>query len=345
MKVNFHLDKQNNPQAENGVKVQYGAPKRGGYRIRWYIILAIVISPVVLMAYYLFRSQFLITAPAIVTSNPITLTAPQTSAVVSIDVKIGSAVSKGQDLILLDNQVLNKEIKFIHEQLATLTYHNDTNTDVLYQQAIANTEQSVKKAESAQRKYDFYRAKGQVSDVDYTAIVNINNSLNSQLSSQKVAYEDSQRDLRQMQLAGPVAQAHRALMKELVVKQAEKERLTAKAPFDGRILDIFVKKGETVSAGAPLLTMTTNTQPEVVAFLKPKYLEYSQLGTKAKVTYPDGKVYSATVSGPTETVNKLPTELQRPFEGQPAYLKVRLAFDKPLDRARWVDGVEVEVTF
>ena len=157
----------------------------------------------------------------------------------------------------------------------------------------------------------------------WTAIVNINNSLNSQLSSQKVAYEDSQRDLRQMQLAGPVAQAHRALMKELVVKQAEKERLTAKAPFDGRILDIFVKKGETVSAGTPLLTMTTNTQPEVVAFLKPKYLEYSQLGTKAKVTYPDGKVYSATVSGPTETVNKLPTELQRPFEGQPAYLKVR----------------------
>ncbi|MDA1378824.1 hypothetical protein PCI56_01760 [Plesiomonas shigelloides subsp. oncorhynchi] len=69
MKVNFHLDKQNNPQAENGVKVQYGAPKRGGYRMRWYMILAIVISPVVLMAYYLFRSQFLITAPAIVTSN------------------------------------------------------------------------------------------------------------------------------------------------------------------------------------------------------------------------------------------------------------------------------------
>ncbi|MDA1378825.1 HlyD family efflux transporter periplasmic adaptor subunit [Plesiomonas shigelloides subsp. oncorhynchi] len=217
------------------------------------------------------------------------MTAPQTSAVLSIDVKIGSAVSKGQDLILLDNQVLNKEINFINEQLATLTYHNDTNTDVLYQQAIANTEQSVKKAESAQRKYDFYRAKGQVSDVDYTAIVNINNSLNSQLSSQKVAYEDSQRDLRQMQLAGPVAQAHRALMKELVVKQAEKERLTAKAPFDGRILDIFVKKGETVSAGAPLLTMTTNTQPEVVAFLKPKYLEYSQLGSKAKVTYPTVK--------------------------------------------------------
>ena len=45
MKVNFHLDKKNKPQSESGMKVAYGQAKRGGYRLRWYLILAIVISP------------------------------------------------------------------------------------------------------------------------------------------------------------------------------------------------------------------------------------------------------------------------------------------------------------
>lgn len=54
MKVNFHLDKKNKPQSESGMKVVYGQAKRGGYRLRWYLILAIVVSPLLFMAYYLF---------------------------------------------------------------------------------------------------------------------------------------------------------------------------------------------------------------------------------------------------------------------------------------------------
>ncbi len=67
MKVNFHLDKKNKPQSESGMKVAYGQAKRGGYRLRWYLILAIVISPLLFMAYYLFKTQILVTAPGIVT--------------------------------------------------------------------------------------------------------------------------------------------------------------------------------------------------------------------------------------------------------------------------------------
>ncbi|MGI2961139.1 HlyD family secretion protein, partial [Vibrio alginolyticus] len=40
-----------------------------------------------------------------------------------------------------------------------------------------------------------------------------------------------------------------------------------------------------------------------------------------------------------------PQELQSPFEGQPAYLKVTLSFDEPVEQTRWIEGVEVEVRF
>ncbi len=79
MKVNFHLDKKNKPQSESGMKVVYGQAKRGGYRLRWYLILAIVVSPLLFMAYYLFRTQVLVTAPAIITSYPLTVTATRSA--------------------------------------------------------------------------------------------------------------------------------------------------------------------------------------------------------------------------------------------------------------------------
>lgn len=104
MKVNFHLDKKNKPQSESGMKVVYGQAKRGGYRLRWYLILAIVVSPLLFMAYYLFRTQVLVTAPAIITSYPLTVTATRSAIVGPIPVNVGTEVAQDQALLLLKRQ-------------------------------------------------------------------------------------------------------------------------------------------------------------------------------------------------------------------------------------------------
>jgi multidrug resistance efflux pump len=345
MKVNFHLDKKNKPQSESGMKVAYGQAKRGGYRLRWYLILAIVISPLLFMAYYLFKTQILVTAPGIVTSYPLTITATQAAIVGPIPANVGDEVDTGQSLVLLDDRALNKEVEFLQKELVLLSNNKVQSSDVLYQQAIANTKTSLAKVQQIQQKYDQFRKKGQVSEVDYAAVVNVSNAIDSQLSDQEIAYINAKRDREQLALAGPVAQQYRALMQELVVKRAQQESLTFRAPFSGRVLDIHVHEGQRVTENAPLLTVAQNVTPDITAFLNPKYLDYSQKGTKAKVIFPDGKKLSATVSRPVEVVNKLPQELQSPFEGQPAYLKVTLSFDEPVEQTRWIEGVEVEVRF
>lgn len=148
-----------------------------------------------------------------------------------------------------------------------------------------------------------YRKKGQVSEVDYAAIVSVNNSLSNQLSSQKIAYVDAMRDLEELELAGPVTQEYRSLMRELVVKRAQQENLTFRSPMKGRVLDVHVHEGQNVSENTPLLTIARNVTPEITAFLNPKYLQYSKMDTKAKVVFPDGRKFSATVSKPVEVVN------------------------------------------
>ncbi|GAJ74921.1 hypothetical protein JCM18905_656 [Vibrio sp. JCM 18905] len=339
MKVNFHLDKKNKPQSENGMKVVYGQAKRGGYRLRWYLILAIVISPLLFMAYYLFRTQVLVTAPAIITSHPLTVTATRSAIVGPVPVNVGTEVTQDQALLLLKDNALNKEIDFIKDELVKLSKNQVQSTDELYKSAIESSAEGLKKVRDIQKKYDLYRKKGQVSEVDYAAIVSVNNSLSNQLSSQKIAYVDAMRNLEELELAGPVTQEYRSLMRELVVKRAQQEDLTFRSPMNGRVLDIHVHEGgQNVSENTPLLTIARNVTPEITAFLNPKYLEYSNMETKAKVVFPDGRKFRATVSKPVEVVNKLPSELQSPFEGQPAYLKVTLSFDEPLEKSRWIEG-------
>ncbi|MCV5215595.1 hypothetical protein OFC53_30635, partial [Escherichia coli] len=89
---------------------------------------------------------------------------------------------------------LNKEIDFIKEELIKLSKNQVQSTDELYKNAIASSEEGLKKVQEIQKKYDVYRKKGQVSEVDYAAIVSVNNSLSNQLSSQKIAYVDAMRD-------------------------------------------------------------------------------------------------------------------------------------------------------
>ncbi|NRF61560.1 HlyD family secretion protein [Vibrio coralliilyticus] len=345
MKVNFHLDKKNNPHSEDGVKVVYGKAKRGGYRIRWYLILAIVISPLIAMAYYLFKTQVLVVAPAIITSHPVTINATHTGIVGPIPSDIGKKVSHNQTLLFLKDSALDQELNFIKSELLKLPTDNGFNIEALYAKAINQTKSNLDKVQKIQSNYDTYRSKGQVSEVDYASIVNITNALNSQLSSQKIAFAESKRTDIETKLAGPIATEYRTLMKELVVKRSIQESLTIKAPFEGRVIDIHVLEGERVSENTPLITITKNTTPEITAFLDPKYLRFSTIGTQAKVKYPDGETYTATVSSPVEVVNKLPQELQSPFEGQPAYLKVNLSFDQPIPEERWIEGVSVEVSF
>lgn len=345
MKVNFHLDKKSKPQSESGIKVVYGQAKRGGYRVRWYLILAIVISPLLAMGYYLFRTQVLVTAPAILTTNPVTINATHPSVVGPLPSTIGKAVLKKDTLVLLENHTLEQEIKFIQQELLKLPQVSDNQVERLYVQAIRESKDSLDKVNEIREKYAKYRAKGQVSDVDYASIISSYNSLNSQLNSQKIAYAEAKRKQAETMLAGPMALEYRALMKEMVVLRSTQNDLTIKAPFTGRVIDVHIREGEQVDVGDPLITVSKNITPTITAFLDPKYLKHSHLGTEAKVKFPDGKTYQAIVSSPVEVVNKLPAELQSPFEGQPAYLKVNLSFDEALEERRWIEGVEVEVIF
>ncbi|WP_428775142.1 HlyD family secretion protein [Vibrio sp.] len=344
MKVNFHLGKKQNPQSDGGVKVLYGQAKRGGYRLRWYLILALVISPLLFFAYYFLRTNILVIAPAIITSQPVTITATNTGIIGPVPTRVGTVVEAGQTLVMQNNAELEAQVDFIVDELLQLE-NNASDFDNLYKHSIQSSRSNLEKIQDIQRRFEEYKNKNQISVVDYASILSISNTVNSQLNDQLIAYSEAKRQVGERVLAGPVTKERRALMKELVTRRVQQQALVTTSPYPGRVVEIHVTEGQRVAEGDELITIAKNEVPQVVAYLDPKHLALAKVGNKVKVRFPDGYSLQATVSQEIEIVSKLPSQLVSPFEGQPAYLKVNLTLDKKLAKNYWIEGMTVEASF
>ncbi|MCL6415993.1 HlyD family efflux transporter periplasmic adaptor subunit [Aestuariirhabdus sp. Z084] len=348
MKVDFHLEKQKKPTSEQGVKVVYGQAKRGGYRLRWYLTLALVVSPLLVMGYYLFRNYVLVIALGVVTTEPVTITATNDGIVDTLRVEPGESIAESSVLLTMNNAVLASDIRFLEAELRKLDKRLTDSTEeelVVYQQAIDEAKTNLEVMASIRKRYDTYRSSGKVSDVDYAAIISVHSQAEQLVNTKTVDYQRALIDRQVSKAAGPVAQAQRQLMGNLVVKKAQYDSLTIVTPYGGNIVDVQVAVGSRVFIGDPLLTVSRHIEPKVVAYLNPRYLNSARQGSKASVKFPDGRRYSATVTEKVEMTSRLPAHLAKPFEGQPALLKVTLTFDQALEKNMWVESIPVEVIF
>ncbi|RRJ84194.1 HlyD family secretion protein [Aestuariirhabdus litorea] len=348
MKVDFHLDKQLNPTSEQGMRVMYGQAKRGGYRLRWYLTLALVISPLLAMAYYLFRSYVMVIALGVVTTEPVTITATNDGVVDTVRVRVGETVAEGDTLLSMNNPVLSAEINFLENELSSLNKRlaNSTLENLaIYQEAIDDAKNNLAVMSTIRERYDTYRSSGKVSDVDYASVISVHSQAEQLLNSSTVDYHRARIENEVRRTAGSIAQAQRQLMGNLVVKKAQYNSLNIVTPYGGYVVDVEASVGRRVFVGDPLITVSRHIQPKVMAYLNPRHLDKAKRGSQVRVTFPDGRRYGATVTEDIEMTSRLPSSLSKPFEGQPALLKVTLTLDEPLQKGMWVEGIPVEVIF
>ena len=109
---------------------------------------------------------------------------------------------------------------------------------------------------------------------------------------------------------------------------AQRQKHTLLAPLAGIVSKVYVKDGETVTPGTPVLEMISGTTPEVVAYIAETDIAKIKVGDKARITFDalsDNDIFDATVSkiDPAETV----------IEGVPTY-KTTFTFISEDDRIK-----------
>ncbi len=113
----------------------------------------------------------------------------------------------------------------------------------------------------------------------------------------------------------------------------------------GLVIDINALKGQQISIGDSLVTVSPDVAPYVISYLDPKHIEKAKLGALVTVKLPNGKKVEARVSSAIGLTSKLPIQLAKPFEGAKALLKVKITFLGGLLEKEWVEGMPVEVYF
>ncbi|MEI8613029.1 HlyD family secretion protein [Shewanella sp. PP-He15 brown] len=347
MKVSYQAsDKALNPTEDKGIGVRYAAAKRGGFKGRWYLLLLLVIAPVAIVGWILLRPHLFVLASGIVTTEPLEVRAPSTGDVSTIRVKPGDTLNVGTPILSISDPQLNAQITELERQLAQLNIEDLSLNSVILKQLqtridVAN--EGVTRQDILLKSYENFQRKGVVPTSDMATVLQAH-------TASKMALEQAKVDLmqaKQKQLvelsAGVVTQSRRSIELQLVRLKAQQSQLQIKALTATRVVDILVQSGEHIVEDRPLALLAGRDNPVVLAFLEPKYLNYTTIGQQATITLANGDRFRASISEPTELVGRLPKQLSGPFDGEKPVLQITLKPEMALPVA--IEGVPVEVSF
>jgi len=342
MNIKFHLDKQKNPAQHGGVKINYGAGKRIAFRLRWYLILLLIVSPLLIFVWYITKDKVIVESPGILTTDPLTLQTSQDAVISAVNIKQGQHVKQGDLLISLEKPALQAEIKQLEENIQSLdtTLSEEwRKQEILLKQKVSVAEIDLKAKNDLYRKYMGFNEHGLLQLEQWANVSQL------RVNAELLLLESNRNlhALNQDKISGSAAQYLNELKLRLQLLKARQTELQLMAPMDGEVKDVLVQQGMTVRSGESLMLYAIRSQPVVMAYLAPSEIQFSGIGQQATVTLPDGETIAATVCEPTKITEKVPVQLVGPFDNNKAALKVVLKLAHM--PAQVIEGLSVSVRF
>ena len=347
MKVNYkRIGNSKAPQEKDGLAIKYDKAKRSSHIKRWYMLLVIVSTPIVLICWIILRPYVFVLAPGITTTEPLEIRSHAKGTVSEILIIPGKTIAAGTPIIKIEDHSVTNKVDEYERQLIELG-----SNFLAYNQAILDVmAKKISIAKNGEDRelilletYEKFQKKGIVPVSEMALVTHALTA--TKLLHQQAITDLSREEERQRSeiLAGPVAQKRNSILLELANLEAEKEFLVVKSPVKSKVVEIFAKEGENISAGQPLALLTGRSDPVILVFLNPKYLKYAAIGQEATVKLPNRKKIRAKIKEPTEMVSKIPTQLSGPFDGERSALKITLT---PItDMPSFIEGLPVEVSF
>ena len=350
MKVSFNTKRQKDPTRERGMKVPYAAAKRRAPKWRWYLILFIVSSP---LLYFLFKvvfSQVVVTAPGLVTLEKITINSASTGYVDRINVQVGDTVNQGDVVVQLGSPTLDERERVLQAELNHIGSSlppSGLRTESLLRNRVELAKRNVIYQKEKLEKVRFLFDQGAATiaelnqaEAGYDRAQFTLNQAQGELTAQleRTRKEQWQPDIR-------TSNRRQLIAAELEAIADQRKRLRQPVPFHGRILDLFIDEGQTISPGAPLMLLGRLNNPYIIAYLDPKYAKYALAGHPTTIKYANGKTKRAKVRENATLTQRLPANLSSPIGNRDLMILVKLDFLEPISKADSIDGLPVTVRF
>ena len=331
MKVRFSNKMEHNPTTDGGLKVVYAPGKRVAYRLRWYLILLIVISPVLWFAGKLFSGVMLLESPARTLYPLAEVRALESGLVSRLHVRAGDQVGDGSPLVTLDNPGLTAQQQALSDSLQPV--------DVVVGTPHERQRQALQMLVE--------RARIQVHQTE--RLVRAGSATRGELNRVQDLLNDRQASLAALDrsLEPSVEQQYslRRGQSELVALDKRLEQLQVNATGDGVIRDVLVHEGESVGPGTLLLQMQSSEQVQIQVFLDQSQRDLARPGQSLRLRLPDRSWVKAEVIGEPKLVSRLPQDMRSEFSINQLGLVVEVATLEPLP-AKWqLDNLQMKARF
>jgi multidrug resistance efflux pump len=349
MKFSYKSNKQTEPEKIKHLQVSYAPSKRYFPRFRWYLILLIAASPLLYFVGQVLYNEIVISAPAYVVYDKVTVRTQGNGVIAQIYVKDGDQVVAGQPLIKLDDKVLDLSIKQATEQLAMVQTLSKSNRQIIMEQLerkLRAAEDELAFANKQMAIINIAHQEGDVGLSDYTAAETfLSNAkyqffdINIQIARENEKYAT---DLKTPE--GYVSQ-EQFLQDQLNQLKLKKMLLTISAPVNSMVLTTLVAPDEYVTSGEDLLVLATRSKPYILTYLEPKYMNHATKGTMVKIVFANGDKMKGIVMEKPKLTGKLPAELVSPIETRNISILIKIEPLDTLGNLNHLDGVPAKVYF
>ena len=332
MKIRFNSDKERNPTQDGGLKVLYAPGKRVAFRLRWYLILLLISSPLLWFFGRLGVGYLRVEAPAQIQMPVVELRAREAGTVAELLVKAGEHVQPGQRLLSLDNPEWRLRIQQLQPGEVPVAGSPSSQALQLQQRAIELARQRVSQVQALL--------------TQGAATLGELLSAQAELNTQQQVLLDLQARLRaqRSQAEGDPLQLLRE-DRERQWLQSRLDGLQFTASEEGRVAEVLVSAGENVGPGTLLLRLERSAEPLLLIYLEPRFAAYAEPGQPLEVRMPDGSWRTARVLQAADSARRLPAGMQKPFTVSQMGLLVPAEFEQPLPPLWRVDQLPLKVRF
>ncbi len=353
MKIKFHSEKQRDPGSENGIKVPYGPGRKKLPRVRWWLILLAVFSPLIYFVWTLVRDVALIEVPGNIAFPSQTYRASTGGVVEVLFVEASDRVMADQPLVQLSDQNLNREIRqLLVEQNSLNTWidqrfvqdRTSTVTDYQYEQAIRSFNNQKSYLDTITRLLEIGAA-------TRTELLAAERALLEAEQRVAVLQERQQADVRQSlvearqdaEQAFGNSQRLALLSERLRGLYDQRSELLVESQSAGQILNVSVVEGEVVGPGTLLLEIGNRDQIEVRVYIPTEHIAYANLGQEGTVSLANDASFRARIVRLPQTAARVPSEFSGPFGERPSGIMATMEPLEPIAEQWAVNGLPVSV--
>jgi multidrug resistance efflux pump len=325
---------------QNGLTVRYAAAKRQLPRLRWYLLLLLVSAPLLYLAARIIIGVLWDSSPGFVTVPQAVLRAGLSGRVEVLvhegdTVAAGAVVAKVRPLagnepalaarsataplLALDQAAALGRVdqsalalRLAREQQARMAQRLQVVNQLIREGAATLAERNQAEAQLAAAQSDVLRAQA--------------DAFGTQTALQRVRLEQQQPQ------AQPAPQAP-AVVSDVL------------APVGGTVIRTLALSQEWVAAGADLVQLQRQEDPEIRVFVSPADAQNARVGERAELRFLDGAKMSATVVRIEAEALRTPPERVGPLATRMQSIVAVLKPDQPLDPKHRINELPLDVRF